>query len=315
MTAGTCTDTDTLSLRVLARTDARRRHRRRGPGSGSRTPAGHLPDGRAAAATGAGLRRPGDPRSAVPAASLEWSTALLDGRLTTHGPNLLRSTEQPFRVSTMRSAAVSDLTARARIRDAAIRRFGADGFAAPVRAIAAEAGVSPGLVIHHFGSKDGLRAVCDEHVLRLIREAETEAFTASAPGDLLGHLAELDRYAPVVGYLVQAVLAGGDLAVTLLERMTRDAERYLADAVAAGRIRPSRDPSRRAAFLVDIGMGAVLSFVRRHPPVDGDYRATLRAYASANSLPALELYTEGLLTDATVLDAYLAIDDPPPGSE
>ena len=199
----------------------------------------------------------------------------------------------------------SDLTGRARIRDAAIRRFGADGFGASVRAIAADAGVSPGLVIHHFGSKDGLRAACDEHVLRMIREAETEAFTQSSPGELLAQLAVLDEFAPMVGYLVQTLLAGGDLAATLLERMTKDAEVYLADAVAAGTMKPSRDPAARASFLVDVGIGAVLAFVRRHPPVDGDYRTTLRRYAEANALPALELYTQGLLTDPSLLDAYL----------
>jgi AcrR family transcriptional regulator len=206
----------------------------------------------------------------------------------------------------VRSASTEDLTTRARIRDAAIRRFGVEGFGVPVRALAADAGVSPALVIHHFGSKDALRAACDEHVLRMIREAETEAFTTSTPVDLLGQLALLDDFAPSVGYLVQALLAGGDLAATLLARMTADAEVYLADAVAAGRMRPSRDPAARAAFLVDVGVGAVLSYVRRHPPADGDYRVTLRAYAQANSLPALELYTEGLLTDRSMLDTYLA---------
>ncbi|MCU1667152.1 MAG: putative TetR family transcriptional regulator [Blastococcus sp.] len=211
----------------------------------------------------------------------------------------------------MRSVGVvpEDLTARARIRDAAVRRFGIEGFGASVRAIAAEAGVSPGLVIHHFGSKDALRAVCDEHVLRVIREAETDAFTSATPTDFIARFAEIDEYAPLVGYLVQALLAGGDLAATLLARMTADAESYLADAVAAGRIRPSRDPAARAAFLVDVGIGAVLSFVRRHPPVDGDYGAALRAYAEASSLPALELYTEGLLTDASMLEAYLTYRD------
>ena len=208
----------------------------------------------------------------------------------------------------MRSAdSPEDRTARARIRDAAIGTFGTAGFDASVRAVAAAAGVSPGLVMHHFGSKEGLRAACDDHVLRVIREAETEAFTRSGPGALLAQLAELDQYAPLVGYLVQALLAGGDLAATLLARLTTDAEEYLADAVAAGRMRPSRDPAARAAYLVDIGIGAVLSFVRRHPPVDGDHRATLRAYAEANSLPALELYTEGLLTDAGLLQEYLQI--------
>jgi AcrR family transcriptional regulator len=204
----------------------------------------------------------------------------------------------------VRSAA-GDLTGRARIRDAAIRRFGADGFGASVRAVAADAGVSPGLVIHHVGSKEGLRAACDEHVLRMIREAETEAFTQSSPAEWLAQLAVLDEFAPMVGYLVQTLLAGGDLAATLLERMTKDAEAYLADAVAAGTMKPSRDPAARASFLVDVGIGAVLAFVRRHPPVAGDYRATLRRYAEVNALPALELYTQGLLTDSSLLDSYL----------
>jgi len=70
-------------------------------------------------------------------------------------------------------------------------------------------------------------------------------------------------------------------------------------------MKPSRDPAARASFLVDVGIGAVLAFVRRHPPVDGDYRTTLRRYAEANALPALELYTQGLLTDPSLLDAYL----------
>jgi AcrR family transcriptional regulator len=170
----------------------------------------------------------------------------------------------------VRSASTEDLTTRARIRDAAIRRFGVEGFGVPVRALAADAGVSPALVIHHFGSKDALRAACDEHVLRMIREAETEAFTTSTPVDLLGQLALLDDFAPSVGYLVQALLAGGDLAATLLARMTADAEVYLADAVAAGRMRPSRDPAARAAFLVDVGGGAVLNDLGRHPPAHGD---------------------------------------------
>jgi AcrR family transcriptional regulator len=202
-----------------------------------------------------------------------------------------------------------DFTARARIRDAAVRRFGIEGFGASVRTIAADAGVSPALVIHHFGSKDALRAACDEHVLAVIREAETDAFTAATAMNLVAQFASIDEYAPLVGYLVQALLAGGDLAATLLTRMTSDAVTYLADAVATGRMRPSRDPAARAAFLVDVGIGAMLSFVRRHPPVDGDYTATLRAYADANSLPALELYTEGLLTDTSMLDALLQYRD------
>ncbi len=62
----------------------------------------------------------------------------------------------------MRSA--DDLTAAARIRDAAIEQFGDQGFGVGLRSIAEAAGVSAALVIHHFGSKDGLRQACDDFV-------------------------------------------------------------------------------------------------------------------------------------------------------
>lgn len=59
-----------------------------------------------------------------------------------------------------------DLTSRARIRDAALAQFAEHGTkGATIRGIAAAAGVSPGLVQHHFGSKDALREACDKYVI------------------------------------------------------------------------------------------------------------------------------------------------------
>ena len=233
--------------------------------------------------------------------------------LETERPACLNTTEHAVSLLNVRSAGadtVPDLTGRARIRDSAIRRFGSEGFGASVRSIAADAGVSPALVIHHFGSKDALRAACDEHVLRMIREAEQESLFGTGPVDFVSQMATLDSFAPLVGYLVQGLLAGGALAATLLTRLTEDAEGYLDDGVASGRLRPSRDPKARAAYLVDLGIGAMLAFLRRHPtPADGDYRDLLRRYADAIALPALELYTEGLLADSTVLDSYLTYRD------
>jgi TetR/AcrR family transcriptional regulator, regulator of cefoperazone and chloramphenicol sensitivity len=88
--------------------------------------------------------------------------------------------------------------------------------------------------------------------------------------------------------------------------MIADAENYLEEAVAAGTIRPSRDPAARARFLVSVGVGALLVHLRRFPVQDGDLGAALRHYADLAALPALELYTEGLLADHGVLDAYLS---------
>lgn len=51
---------------------------------------------------------------------------------------------------------------------------------ATVRGIAKDAGVSPGLVQHHFPSKQALRDECDGYVFTLIREAKAEAATTGA---------------------------------------------------------------------------------------------------------------------------------------
>jgi AcrR family transcriptional regulator len=213
----------------------------------------------------------------------------------------------------MRSAATAtrgtdpdDLTTRARIRDAAIVRFGREGFGASIRAVAGDAGVSPGLVIHHFGSKDGLRLACDEYVLRVTREAKTRSIVTGGPGDIVAELVAIQEYAPVAAYLVQALMSGGELARTLLDQAIANAEAYLAEGVEAGRLRPSRDPAARARFLAYTGAGAFLLYVRQHAPPDGDLGAVLEAYAGEMSVPALEVYTEGLLTDSSLLDAVLA---------
>jgi TetR/AcrR family transcriptional regulator, regulator of cefoperazone and chloramphenicol sensitivity len=71
---------------------------------------------------------------------------------------------------------VQDLTTQARIRDAAIERLPKDRFAGTtVRAVAADAGVSPALVLHHFGSKEGLHRACDEYVVHMTMEMRRES--------------------------------------------------------------------------------------------------------------------------------------------
>ena len=66
-----------------------------------------------------------------------------------------------FRILNVRTAD-DDLKAAAVIREVAMRLFADRGAAAvTVREIAAAAGVSPGLVMHHYGSKDGLRDAVD----------------------------------------------------------------------------------------------------------------------------------------------------------
>jgi AcrR family transcriptional regulator len=199
---------------------------------------------------------------------------------------------------------VDDLTATARIRDAAIEQFGAHGFGVGLRAIAEAAGVSAALVIHHFGSKDGLRKACDDYVAEEIRSDKSEAMRSSDPATWFAAMAEIESYAPMMAYLVRSMQTGGELAKMLWRNMIDNAESYLDEGVSTGILKASRDPAARARYLAITGGGGFLLYIQMHK-TPTDLRAVLRDYARDMVLPALELYTDGLMTDSHMYDAFL----------
>lgn len=203
----------------------------------------------------------------------------------------------------MRSS--DDLTTTARIRDAAIEQFGEHGFNTGVRAIAAAAGVSAGLVIHHFGSKDGLRKVCDDYIAEQIRSAKSDSIQSSDPATWLAQMAEIEEYAPMMAYLVRSMQSGNELAKSFWQKMIENSEQYLEAGVRAGTIKPSRDPRARARYLGMANGGGFLLYLQLHDN-PSDVRAVLRDYAEDMVLPALELYTHGLMADSTMYDAFAA---------
>ena len=203
----------------------------------------------------------------------------------------------------MRSA--DDLTASARIRDAAIEQFGEHGFDVGLRVIAKAAGVSAALVIHHFGSKEGLRQACDDVVAKSVRAAKGESLRSADPASWFAQLAEIESFAPLMAYLVRSLQSGGVFAKSLWRTMIDDANQTIADGVAAGTIKPSPDPQARATFLAITGGGGFLLYLQMHDRPT-DIRAVLHDYAQEMVLPALEVYTHGLLTDPTMYEAFAA---------
>ncbi|PZT97185.1 MAG: TetR/AcrR family transcriptional regulator [Gordonia sp. (in: high G+C Gram-positive bacteria)] len=212
---------------------------------------------------------------------------------------------------------VSDLTARARIRDAAIDTFVREGFSAPLRAVADRARVSAGLVIHHFGSKAGLRAACDEQVLARSRGQAAEVLSggqdtaAGGVGGLGDAIAQtLQSFAqggPLLVYITRTLTEGGAVARSFLERLIVDTEASMRAAVTAGVVRPSLDEPARARYLVALSLGALTVDLVLHPPPDpADGGAIIAGYASRMMVPATEYATYGLFTDTTALDAVLA---------
>ncbi|GEL93687.1 TetR/AcrR family transcriptional regulator [Cellulomonas composti] len=199
----------------------------------------------------------------------------------------------------------SDLTARARIREAAIECFVEDGFETSFRTIAQRAGVSPGLITHHFGSKDALRAECDEAVLREYSAFKHEAVDMPSPR-LMSLLVEPGRAATLAVYMLRAIHAGGEPARDFLEHLIDKARGVMAHSLEAGIIRPSRDEEARLRYLTSVTLGAMLvHFVTSPVTTPDDFVASMHEYQRDHLLPLLELFTHGIFTDSSVLDDYV----------
>lgn len=205
----------------------------------------------------------------------------------------------------MRSTGPSadDLTTRARIRDAAVGLIGRDGFdALTVRRVAETAGVSPGLVIHYFGSKDGLRTECEKYVGDRIHEAIEQATASLQPYDLVGEMSRKVELAALVPYLLRALAEGGDLGRRMFGRVVDDTERYLKAAVVQGAIRPSEDERARAEMLTSFSLGSQLlaQYLVTAESPEHQVEELQRRFA----VPALEVFTQGLYTSTELADRF-----------
>lgn len=213
------------------------------------------------------------------------------------------------------SIAHADLSTRARVRQAAIARFGRDGFDVGLRTIAHDAGVSAATIVKLFGSKEALREACDEYVFATIRESKRSVLAekAGAPGAFLGQMARMAEYRPLITYALRSLQAGGDTARSFIDHMVADAVDYVSQGVAAGLIVPSRDEKARIRFLIGATLGSLLIEMSTAPePAALETDEFWERALAQLALPALELYTEGFLTDRSLLETYLLyMPDPP----
>lgn len=209
----------------------------------------------------------------------------------------------------------TDLTARARIRDAAIECFAEEGFDASFRTIAQRADVSPGLITHHFGSKAALRTECDAEVLRRYQALKTSSL-ADPSAYLFQHLTEPGPAAQLVVYMLRAIRAGGEPARAFLEHLIDNARVVMKASVESGLVRPSRDEEARTRYMAYQTMGAMLiHFLTMPEPTPDRYVELMRSSQREVILPILELFTEGFLTTRRMLDDYLVYIGDPPAEE
>ncbi len=164
----------------------------------------------------------------------------------------------------MEPARLEDLTAAARIREAALHGFAERGVAATsIRQVAKAAGVSPGLVQHHYGSKAKLREAVDEFVTRRASEAFGEVIGGGSPYEIameLGvRITEFIRSNPsMFTYIGRSLLEGDKAGLDLFNLLATLARAQLDRLAADGLLRSDLDVDWTALHLIIINVGAYL---------------------------------------------------------
>jgi AcrR family transcriptional regulator len=199
----------------------------------------------------------------------------------------------------MRSAAPpDDLTARARIRDAALRLYAQRGFdAVTLREVARAADVSAALVVHHFGSLSGLREAVDRHAVALLQAvfSDVEDVSWDEPRAAVEFASALERSlppgSPLPAYLARLLTSDTESASAVFHALYA----LTVDALSAqqGVLTPTDDPAVRAAFLLCNDLAVLLLRPRLREVLGLDPLAGegLRRWSDV----LMTTYTEGIL--------------------
>jgi len=212
----------------------------------------------------------------------------------------------------IREPGFGDLTARARIRQAALAQFAEHGFdRATIRGIAAAAGVSPGLLRHHFGSKQELREAVDAHVLQEILRQSDAVMEAGQRGDLGSTTISREAIRPFQGYLVRALMDGSASVATIFDEMVEATDHWFALADKNRADRPFADRRTRAAVFTAMALGVPL--LREHLSRVLGVDTTSTEGDRQVALALLDIYSHALMTPELAATARAGLDAPPDG--
>jgi TetR/AcrR family transcriptional regulator, regulator of cefoperazone and chloramphenicol sensitivity len=192
-----------------------------------------------------------------------------------------------------------DLTARARIRDAALQLFTERGIGkATIRDIAAAAGVSSGLVRHHFGSKEALRDACDAYAFDRLKRMGDELIAEGRIAEA-GLMADLQPTARLMqDYLVRSMMDGSPAAQKMFDDAVELGERYLAQV-------DTPDLRAYATMLCAVKVGPFLMRDQISRALGVDVR-TPEGHARM-MLGFIEVFAHALLTPEQITHAHQAL--------
>ncbi|MDR1293897.1 MAG: hypothetical protein LBK59_02890, partial [Bifidobacteriaceae bacterium] len=128
---------------------------------------------------------------------------------------------------------------------------------------------------------------------------------------LLAELARIDAYGPMAAYIVRALRTRGDTARQFIESYYEPTADLLDAMVAAGTVRPPRDPEAMMKYLVMESMGLFLVYSILHPEQTEGAQIT-RGLMAEVGVAMFDVMTHGLFTDSSLLDTYAASVPPAP---
>jgi AcrR family transcriptional regulator len=175
-----------------------------------------------------------------------------------------------------------------RIRDAALNSFAVHGTSATtLRAVAAAAGVSLGLVQHHFATKGGLIKAVDDYVLALVIAAMSQPIPeppADSIVDIGNRVTKIIAERPeVANYVGRALVDGSPLGATLFDTLMDVGMACWHQRAERGQTRPGVDLTWAAINALVLALGAVSlrTHVDRHLPEPLTAPAALARWQSA----------------------------------
>lgn len=202
-----------------------------------------------------------------------------------------------------RPVAFEDLTARARIREAALEHFARYGFdRATIRSIARTAGVSPGLVRHHYGSKEKLREACDRFAFEMLQRVNADLL--ANPG-ATAHSQQISR--PFGRYVARSLADGSSSGGPIFDELVTMTELWLTRADQSRTDAPKVDRRIRAALVTAMRLGIPLlhEHVSRSLGTDMFESEGERLIA----LALLDIYSHALITDDFATSAAASYEE------
>lgn len=156
-------------------------------------------------------------------------------------------------------------------------------------------------MIHHYGSKDELKRVCDEHVIAKLLDERFASAETPSPNLVQALLAEASSAGPMFNYLARLLIEPGKAGDELLARLVASTRQNLAEGRESGSIRPASDPEATAMLVTVFGVAQFLVRDRFAQLLGAD---PFSAEGAARlTLPTLEIFTEGLYADTGLLEA------------